>query len=202
METEQLSTPVWKRRWRSLGLILIALIIVGAVAIAYLNPRLAFRSQPTMSPSPPEFVALAIPYSLAARCSNPTARASTANPHQVGSPDAPRVGPITFHPGPFAVDPKTNSPYPTKVLINPVKEDGEQITLLGEDCAGGGPLLFGYHDQIPSLATASVSFKMDVPPNDAFVGYMEFSRAGDWSVDVFSANQYIGNVVITVIAPQ
>jgi hypothetical protein len=198
---EQLSTPVWERRWRSIGLILIAFILVGAVAIAYLHPNFASRSQPTASPTPPQFVALAIPYSLADRCSNPTAKASTAVPRQVGSADAPRVGPVTFHPYPFTIDPKTNEPYPTKVLINPVVEDGEVITLLGESCAGAGPLLFGYHDQIPSLATASVSFRMNVPPNEAFAGYMEFTSAGDWCVDVFSANEFIGNVVITVAVP-
>ena len=143
---------------------------------------------------------LQAPGSLASRCLTPTVRATPVNPHQFGSPDAPKVGPIGFYPDVSVhYDAKTGKPFPSKVLIQPLRADGEVITLQGQECGYGAVLRFAYNGQVPSLASETTELRLDIAdPNTGFAGYMLFTEPGDWDVDVFSGRRFIGNIVIGV----
>ncbi|SRR6266704_3111128 len=83
--------------------------------------------------------------SLAAGCAHPTATAATYRPVRVGSPGAPRVGPVTFHPYPY------QRPLPDKVLIHRVSAfPGGSLSLTGYNCRDGRILRF-WHCDIATL---------------------------------------------------
>ncbi len=107
---------------------------------------------------------------------------------------------MSFHPGPFAYDPQTEKPYPTKILITPTGGIGEVVTLMGEQCGDGTALRFAYDDVAPPFAEDRAVLALNSSA-DGFAGYMLFTGPGTWTVDVFGGGVYIGNLLIHVVAP-
>jgi hypothetical protein len=138
--------------------------------------------------------------SLAADCTHPTATAATYAPAQVGSPAAPRVGPITFHPYPYL------GLHPTKVLIHRVGMFQGSLSLTGYNCRDGRVLRFWYRN------TAALPAPLDRRPNEGdpvavlrfyrspvtdYGGYMLFTEPGRWNIMVSNHGAVLGNLVIT-----
>ncbi len=138
---------------------------------------------------------------MATKCAHPTAIAATYAPVQVGSPAAPRVGPITFHPYPY------QPPDPTKVLIHRAGMFKGSLSLTGYNCRDGRVLRFWYRnipalpvplDRRPNEGDRVAVLRFYPSPVTDYTGYMLFTEAGRWNVVVSKGAALIGNIVITV----
>jgi hypothetical protein len=137
-----------------------------------------------------------------AMCARPTATADMAR-SPVRSSGALRVGPLTFHPMPFANDGLV------AVVLHPVAVVPPGFTLSGWECGDGRPLRFWYQSYgtmgpLPvrlSRAAPEGQLVVAVPPRaagDDLLGYMQFSGPGRWSVEVRDGAATLGNIVFIV----
>jgi hypothetical protein len=80
-----------------------------------------------------------------------------------------------------------------------MQTDG-QVQLIGRHCGTGERLRFSYDDG--PIGSGDLVAKLDLATLDDHTGYMLFTKPGDWDVDVGSSDgEFIGNVVINVVAP-
>jgi len=118
----------------------------------------------------------------------------------VGSPSAPRVGPLTFSLSPY--QPR----FPDKVLIHRVGVFTGSLSLTGYNCRDGRLLRFWYRirGSLPAGTiraptegdrAAVLRFSRQYPDCP---GYMLFTEPGKWDVVVSHGATTIGIIVITV----
>ena len=97
--------------------------------------------------------------------------------------------------------------YPTKVRVYLTERPRTRLTLRGWRCRDQTPLRFWYRDRLP-FASVPVSrralettgdlvaaFPARSVPAD-YTGYMLFSSAGRWNVQVRGGARVLGNVVL------
>lgn len=133
-------------------------------------------------------------------CSHPTATAATYIPTPEGSVSPPRVGPITFSPGPFQL------PHPDKVLISRVSASQKgSLTLTGYNCRDNRILRFWYRNTTvlpePLNRRPNEGDRIAVLPyfpHTDYPGYMLFTELGQWNIIVSHGTAVLGNIVITV----
>jgi len=138
----------------------------------------------------------------AAACAHPTA--TTGQQVGEGSPNAPTIGPLSFHPYPYRPG------FVTKMIIHPVQDQPQTIVLTGQRCSDRRPLRFWYgrnelppdpplsEEQLQSLGDLAQS----LPPTTANAdhgGYVLFSGPGQWEITVRQGGTNIGVLLVTVV---
>ncbi len=122
-------------------------------------------------------------------CSRPDGIGSTNRPVQVGKPGAPTIGPLSFHPYPYAPG------DPTKMIIHAEHALAQPVVMRGYRCSDGKPLRFQFTYGGDTLPTPpySVHQMQDVfGHTDAALhpmtaggdmgGYALFSSTGRWAI--------------------
>jgi len=142
--------------------------------------------------------------SLTEMCTHPTRSASTHQTIAVAAPNAPRIGPLSVHPYPYAAG------YPTKVLLHPVREVDATLHLTGQSCRDERALRFIYgsvglpagqppysEQQLGTLGTTDAELPPQAGDSD-YTGYMLFSETGPWIVVLSRAGRVVGSILINV----
>ena len=127
-----------------------------------------------------------------------------------------RAGPLLFG---FYTDPNAPAPtrahsvflsgYPTKVVVfrDRRRPLAHALTLRGFDCATGKSLRFWYRDGVPfasvpvsqaQLETTGVLAQVFPAARPALHGYMLFTAAGRWKINVWQGRRRLGAVVVQV----
>jgi len=86
----------------------------------------------------------------APNCSRPDGTASTNRPVPLGKPGAPTIGPLSFHPYPYAPG------FPTKMIIRAEHDLALPVVMRGYRCSDGKPLRFQFTyggDTLPTPRT-------------------------------------------------
>jgi hypothetical protein len=142
---------------------------------------------------------------VASWCKSPTATASTNHPVVVGAPDAPAVGPLSFHPYPY------ENGYPTKMVIEAVMNQARTITLRGYRCSDARTLTFRYGPGAlvsPPPLTASRLAAAGVPAQalypvaagEGHTGYVLLTSAGRWIIEVSQGHRLLGTVLLDAVS--
>lgn len=141
---------------------------------------------------------------IAAACRNPDALVATNHPVQVGDPAAPTVGPLSFHPYPYQPD------YPTKMIINAVRDLEQPVTIRGYRCTDGMVLRFAYGDsttlptapyttrQLQTELGSPVIEQSAITAGGDHGGYALFSSTGQWLLTVSDGPTLIGVLRVAV----
>jgi hypothetical protein len=155
--------------------------------------------------SPEHGPGYAIRAAVASWCKNPTAKASTSHPVTVGAPDAPAVGPLSFHPYPYQIG------YPTKMVIAAVVNQASTITLRGYRCSDARTLTFVYGQaslNLPPPLTAAQLAASGVPAQalnpiaagDGHTGYVLLTSAGRWIIEVSQGHRLLGTLLLDAVS--
>ncbi|WP_432840187.1 hypothetical protein [Dactylosporangium sp. CA-092794] len=157
----------------------------------------------TGAPNPPRPVPSPT-FVAAGECPHPAATATTGQSGiGVGSPDAPAIGPLTFHP--YSYQPG----FVTKMIIYAVRDQPRAVALTGRRCTDGRPLRFWYgRNDLPPAPPLSEQrlqslgdLTQELPPVAAGVahtGYVLFSGAGQWAIAVEEGDLTLGVLLVTV----
>lgn len=155
-------------------------------------------------PSPPTIASTPSTTHTAGACAHPTATATTGQRIGVGSPDAPTVGPLSFHPYPYQPG------FITKMIIRLIRDQPQTIVLTGQRCSDRRPLRFWYGRKVlppdPPLSEEQLQslgdLAQDLPPATANAdhgGYVLFSGPGQWEITVSQGGTNIGVLLVTVV---
>jgi hypothetical protein len=156
------------------------------------------RPQPSLS------TITSTPTTADAACAHPTATATTGQPNRVGSPNAPTIGELSFHPYPYQPG------FVTKMIIHAVQDQPQTIVLTGQRCSDRRPLRFWYgRNELPPdppLTGGQLQSLGDLaqrlPPTTAntdYTGYALFSGPGQWEITVRPGGANIGVLLVTVL---
>jgi hypothetical protein len=155
-------------------------------------------------PSPSIVASTQLTADAVGACARPTTTTTTGQRIGIGSPIAPTIGPLSFHPYPYQPG------FITKMLIHPVRDQPQTIVLTGQRCSDGRPLRFWYgrtylppppplsEEQLQSLGDLAQS----LPPTPANVdhgGYVLFSGPGRWEITVSQGDTNLGVLLVTVV---
>jgi hypothetical protein len=147
------------------------------------------------------------PPSLPALGSCETVAANIQTPVGVnGSPVQGVLGPLYVRPDGHG------DGYPNKVLLllQDTSAPAGPFTLRGRNCQSGRPLRFAYSENLPSgpqpmgdaaLARAGATnerLPRIEPPAEAYTGYMLFTAAGRWLVELDDGSIVAGRLIIDV----
>lgn len=138
-------------------------------------------------------------------CSRPDGIGSTNRPVQVGKPGAPTIGPLSFHPYPYAPG------FPTKMIVYAEHDLAQPVVTRGYRCSDGKPLRFQFTyggDTLPTPPYTDHQMQQVLGHTDAALhpmtaggdmgGYALFSSAGQWAITLEQGKTVLGLVRIDV----
>jgi len=122
-------------------------------------------------------------------CTRPDGIGSTNRPVQVGKAGAPTIGPLSFHPYPYAPG------FPTKMILDAEHDLAQPVEMRGYRCSDGKPLRFQFTyggDTLPNPPYSVHQMQDAFGHTDAALhpmtaggdmgGYALFSSAGRWAI--------------------
>jgi hypothetical protein len=190
--------------WRSVGTTArhpnTRLVIVAGV-FASLTTSATSCTHPRQAPAPstatnPTRAPTATSVDIAAACRHPDTIASTSRHVGVGNPNAPTIGPLSFHPYPYwAGD-------PTKMIIHAERDLTRPVVLRGYRCSDQHALRFAQYPDLPTtppytaqqLQTlgSPTAYEAPMPAGGDHGGYALFSSTGQWLIIVTEGSTTLG----------
>ncbi len=138
-------------------------------------------------------------------CSRLAGIGSTDRPVPVGKPGTPAIGPVSFHPYPYAPG------FPTKVIIRAEHDLAQPVVMRGYRCSDGKPLRFHFSyggDTLPTPPFSDHQMQEVLGHTDAALhpmtagadlgGYALFSSQGQWAITLERSGTVLGLVRIDV----
>jgi hypothetical protein len=138
-------------------------------------------------------------------CSRPDGIGSTNRPVPLGKPGAPTIGPLSFHPYPYAPG------FPTKMIIRAEHDLAQPVVMRGYRCSDGKPLRFQFTyggDTLPTPPYTDHQMQQVLGHTAAALhpmtaggdmgGYALFSSEGQWAITLERSGTVLGLVRINV----